>query len=904
MRAFTIPTRGTRSLALFFILTLTLTCAKAASQQPLSVDLPRSSSSLELVRPTRPWEFMSTLGTRSGLLGQENGDFEAWVYPLKLLRNFHLRFRIDGEILESENLARTTTVRPESTTITYAWDTFSVKETLFAPVNEPGAVIQLEIDTAQPLEVEAVFERDFQLEWPGAMGGSDIEWNAALHAFFMDENQHKFSALIGSPSATAFHTEFSSNYANARENSIDLGLTAHGKANKLIIIAASFQGLPTVDVTYRKLATSYPQLLAESAGYYQSYLDSHVTLELPDAALQTAYQWAQVSVLQGLVNNPFLGTGLVAGFKQSSYDDQRPGYAWFFGRDAIWTSLALNAEGDYKTTRIALDFLSKYQRKDGKITHEIAQGASFVPWFQSMPYAYAAADATPLFIVAMEDYVRHSGDKAFAEEKWDNLLRAYQFLVSTYDENHVPKNDGIGHGWVEGGPLLPVKTELYQASVSTEALRALASLAHQLGKEDEFTKLTSEFQASHSHLDEAFWMAGLGRYAFALDKSNKQVDTTSVLATVPMWFGLLDQAKAQQMIHHLAAPEIQTAWGMRIIPETDLKYDPAGYHNGTVWPLFTGWASVGEYRYHQPMPAYTNLRSNALLTYDGSLGHVAEVLSGSYYQTLSSGSPHQIWSSAMVISPLLTGLFGLDADALDNHLLFNPHVPADWTTFTIRHVTAGSCTLDLRYKKTMNDITLDVSSNSATDCRLDFSPAFSLRTHVTGVRLNGHKIPFSIEFDSSDQHVKISADLKRSKDSSNGHDIFVIAVKNDFGLAQNSDLPSLGSGNEGLRVISETWSSDRNTLTLDTATSHPGSYQITVWNPMQIARIEGAEFAASPLTPGSLTAQMNVTIPASSINRYPHQTVVLHFQTGSTKAGHSYSHQSSQKGAQDAASHE
>ncbi len=66
-------------------------------------------------------------------------------------------------------------------------------------------------------------------------------------------------------------------------------------------------------------------------------------------------------MLPGVVQNPFLGEGLVAGFNTSG-NDHRPGFAWFFGRDAEWTSLALNAEGDFPTARNALEFLSKYQR--------------------------------------------------------------------------------------------------------------------------------------------------------------------------------------------------------------------------------------------------------------------------------------------------------------------------------------------------------------------------------------------------------------------------------------------------------------------------------------------------------------------------------------------------------------
>jgi len=48
--------------------------------------------------------------------------------------------------------------------------------------------------------------------------------------------------------------------------------------------------------------------------------------------------------------------------------------------------------------------------------------------------------------------------------------------------------------WVEGGPLLPVKTELYQTGLGIEALRALANLAHVTGKEDVSNELSRSFE--------------------------------------------------------------------------------------------------------------------------------------------------------------------------------------------------------------------------------------------------------------------------------------------------------------------------------------------------------------------------------------------------------------------------
>ena len=121
--------------------------------------------------------------------------------------------------------------------------------------------------------------------------------------------------------------------------------------------------------------------------------------------------------------------------------------------------------------------VAKYQGENGRIPHEVPQTVSLVPWFKLYPYGLASADATPLYIIGTADYVRASGDLAFAGAKWDSLWRAYQWLRSTYEANGFAKNQGIGHGWIEGGPLLPVSSELYQVGVAIQAQQSLADLA-------------------------------------------------------------------------------------------------------------------------------------------------------------------------------------------------------------------------------------------------------------------------------------------------------------------------------------------------------------------------------------------------------------------------------------------
>lgn len=817
---------------------------------------------VELSRPVRTWEFLPVVGMGAGLFGNESGRLEAWVYPLKLLRDFHLTFHVSNRALFAENLARTLTVTPSSATLVYSGDSFRVRETLFVPVHEAGAVILFDVETSQPLEIEAGFVGDFALEWPAGLGGTYQEWDAGHHAIVFGEETKKFAALVGSPTANEPHVAYETNYSSSNETSFRLGATQKGQGTKVLVIAASVAGLDEAQQTYDHLAASYPDLLRDSAEYYKSYLARTVSLDLPDAALQQAYDWSRISMIQGLVTNPYLGTGLVAGYRTSGRS-QRPGFAWFFGRDSLWTSFALNAAGDFATTRTVIEFISKYQREDGKIPHEIAQGASFVSWFKEFPYPYASADATPLFIIATNDYVTQSGDVAFARETWDRVWKAYQFLRSTYDEQGFPRNAAVGHGWVEGGPLLPVMTEYYQSALGTEALRALSHLAGLVGKDDIKKDLAEEFHSRQLALDQAFWSPKKYIYAFALDKNNQRVDEPSVLTTVPMWFDLPDAAHVEEMITRLADSDHETDWGMRIISSHSALYDASGYHYGSVWPLFTGWASVGEYRYHRALPAYSNLRANALLTMDGSLGHVTEVLSGDYYQSLSTSSPHQIWSASMVVSPILRGLFGLRTDTVNHRITLAPHVPADWTSFAMHNVHLGPVRVDFQYRKTADSIALDVTRTGVGDCWIEFSPAVSLRARIVSVEMNGRPLPFEVQPNDEDQHVSVRFPVF------GGPTNMVIRTKDDFGLALANELPPLGSTSRGLRVISEKWNSARNVLTVEVSGLPGRAYELRVWNPAQISSVENAELTKQ--------ATIHIGMPNAPGEDYVHRILVIRF---------------------------
>jgi len=571
----------------------------------------------ELSRPARPWEFLDAVGKRAGLFGNEAGRFEAWVYPLKIFRDFDIDFVLDDSRVPASSLVRSLVMRPEGPTLTFSSDSFAVNETWLVPPDESGAIIRLEISTWQPVAIEASFTRDFQLMWPAGLGGTYMSWNPELHAFTLGEEGRKFSAVVGSPSAVSASPEFFSNSYTSTHNTFRLGTIAKGTAVRYIFIAGSTAGPDEARKTYERFAANPAEFFSASRKYYEDYLARTLSLELPDPKLQAAYDWSRISTIQGLVANPFLGTGLVAGYR-SSGETARPGYAWFFGRDSLWTDLALDSIGDFATTRTALEFIAKYQRLDGKVEHEISQTTSLVDWWKGFPYGFASADATPLFIIAMNDYVTSSGDVGFATEHWDNVWRAYQFIKSTYNQNGLPRNFGIGHGWIEGGPLLPVETESYQSGLVAAAVQSLVSLATAAGKQQDGDAVSKDFGALRTKINDAFWDANDRTLVFAVDRENKQVRTPTVLSTAPMWFDVFDAQKANATIDHIANWDHAADWGMRIISEQHPLYGPTGYHFGSVWPLFTGWAAVAEYRNHRPLEAYANLYANSSLALDRS----------------------------------------------------------------------------------------------------------------------------------------------------------------------------------------------------------------------------------------------------------------------------------------------
>ncbi|MCP9495778.1 MAG: GH116 family glycosyl hydrolase, partial [Pyrinomonadaceae bacterium MAG19_C2-C3] len=739
--------------------------------------------------------------------------------------------------------------------------------------DEPGIVMLLDVDSRLPMTIRTAFRPRLALAWAGGLMTGNLEWNKDERVYYLGEESRRFVGIIGSPLARdvsvqpyqeeprdvpaefiieATAEQLRANYIPiiiAGSTNMNAGVQEKGDAPPLVKPLASGVSPYTRDAntptarkqakeTYDRLLKSIPTLYQGNVNYYKQLLDETVQIETPDARLNQAFAWAKVGTDKGFATNPQLGTGLLAGFRTSG-ESERAGFAWFFGRDAMWTALALTSYGDFKGTRTALDFLKQFQRSDGKIPHEISQSAALIPWFTDYPYAWASADATPLYVIVHADLFRHTGDLEYLKSNWAAIKQAYNFTRATdTDNNGLIENTKFGHGWVEGGALYPPHEEIYMQGLWIEASRAVAELADQMNDAAFAQQARANAERTRTATENRYWLADKNFYAYATqlppakpaiaepgpDLARRQrrlnelqtktlYDEDTVLPAVPLWWHTLDDARAQQQIDRIGSANMATDWGTRIISNQSDLYDPLSYHYGSVWGLFTGWASVGAYQYGRPHVGYQALSANAALTFPDALGYVTELLSGDFYKSFGRSSHHQVWSEAMVVSPILRGMLGIAASDGGRTLRFAPQLPADWNFVRVRNVRVGTARYDLSYERMPGRITINVSNglsnptaigvvgrgNNEADVvrpsRLVINLALPLDARVRDVEADMRAVQFQIKREGDIQRVvaeldKISNTTQLSFRIDEGTDVFTEA-----------EPLIIGNTNQGLRIL-------------------------------------------------------------------------------------------------------
>jgi hypothetical protein len=435
-----------------------------------------------------------------------------------------------------------------------------------------------------------------------------------------------------------------------------------------------------------------------------------------------------------------------------------------------------------------------------------------------------------LFLTTMRDYVRCSGDVEFLRQHREAVAKAWRF-----ETTHDSDGDGIydnvqGTGWVESWPSGMPHQEIYLALLDQQASAAMAKLAELLGD-----KATSDAAAMRAgdlakKIEAEYYDSAGQAYAFSRNADGTVDRTATMYPMVAWWNGGQGLTNADASFRRWASHDFSTDWGLRDLAESDPFYDPISYHQGSVWPLFTGWASVAEYRTGRALSGYSHLMQNADQTTNQDLGAVTELLSGAFFQPFGRSTSHQLWSSAMVIVPALRGMFGVDLDAVARTVHVDPHLPADWGGAEIQRLHVGESVCSLEYRREGQSMVVRVKDV--------VGPAVRVGSEAKGVHVAADGASISVPLP---------------------------AVE----VAVSHGLPLPGSRTTQMKVLAETM--DAHSLKLELE-SEPGSVvQLKVRRnlPKLSVRAEGADLVA-----GAAGQDLLVVTFASGVG-YQQQAVIL-----------------------------
>lgn len=418
------------------------------------------------------------------------------------------------------------------------------------------------------------------------------------------------------------------------------------------------------------------------------------------------------------------------------------GIPWFvapFGRDALIASLEtlmLNPTPAYDSLKMMAGLQGKEvdemrDEEPGKMFHEIRQGE--LTNLNEIPYTpyYGSADATPLFLIAVSELFKFTGDLEFLNTMLDPIERALRWIDDFGDLDgdlfveYLRKSPRglINQGWKDSGGAVchkdgtKAQSPIAVAEVQGYVYRAKKSVAEIysfLGEEDLAKKLAREAEALKERFNKIFWMEERGCLAMALDKDKKRVEAITSNAGQCLFGGIVDEKKAQKLVERLMQPDMFSGWGIRTLSKGAPNYNPMSYHSGTVWPHDNAIIVWGLKRYGFTPEAQRVISGlfDATVTFDYL--RLPELFCG-----FSRRSPHppvgypvscspQAWAAASIFFMLQT-ILGLRPDAVNNTLYVNPTLPRWLNEVKIEDLNIGQARLSIVFNRKGEETSYRVS---------------------------------------------------------------------------------------------------------------------------------------------------------------------------------------------------
>ncbi len=376
-----------------------------------------------------------------------------------------------------------------------------------------------------------------------------------------------------------------------------------------------------------------------------------------------------------------------------------------FGRDSILTSLqslpftpelaetTLRVLGQWQGTRVD-DFRDE---DPGRILHEMRYGE--LTAFEERPHSpyYGNADATPLFVVLLDEYERWTGDRDLVRQFEHEARAALRWIDEYADlqgngylsyqrrneetglENQCWKDswDSISYrdGRLPGFPRATCELQGYAYDAKVRGARLAREFWNDPAYADELLRQAADLKR---RFNKDFWVEDGKYFALALEADGAQVDALSSNIGHLLWSGIVDKSKAKAVVGHLMGPRLFSGWGVRTLAEGEQRYNPIGYHVGTVWPFdnsFIAWG-LRRYGYKQEAARIAAGILDAAVYFDGRLpeafGGYERSLTRYPVQYPTACSP-QAWSTG---APLLLLRTMLGLEPVGDRLAADPALPS------------------------------------------------------------------------------------------------------------------------------------------------------------------------------------------------------------------------------------
>ncbi|TMD43239.1 MAG: amylo-alpha-1,6-glucosidase [Chloroflexi bacterium] len=407
--------------------------------------------------------------------------------------------------------------------------------------------------------------------------------------------------------------------------------------------------------------------------------------------------------------------------KTLSYSLPAAGLPWFmalFGRDSLITAYeALPFQPHL--ARTTLEALTHWQANEddafrdaepGKILHELRLGVlTMVGERPHSPY-YGTHDATPLFLILLDEYERWANDRDFIRSLKPAAMRALKWIErygdpdgDGYLEYQTRSKEGLvnqcwkdswnsilfSDGSAAKGPIATCEIQGY----AYDARMRTARLAREVWNDSALAKrLERDAATLRERFNRDFWIAGRGHYALALDGEKRPVDAMTSNVGHLLWSGIVPSDRAAQLTRRLMSAEMFTGWGIRTMSAKDAGYNPIEYHDGTVWPHDTALVAEGMRRYgHREEASHLALmliQAAAAFEY-----RLPEVFAG--FGREETGAPveyptasrPQAWAAG---APLMALRTALGLDAINGKLRVDPHLSEGWGEVRLENIPIGA----------------------------------------------------------------------------------------------------------------------------------------------------------------------------------------------------------------------